>query len=292
MRSPLPQSAADPRRRPVTRDLSKMLDLMSPAQRRRLLLLLPVVATNALIQVVGIASIMPFLALVSNPDSVRRTRFLRWAYETLGFHHTGPSWSSWGRRARRPRRQQRLRGVDAPQADALLVGHEPPALGADAAGVPLQAVRLLPRPEHVGPRQEHPRRGQAGRQRLPRVGDALVAQSISAAFILVLLVLVNPVLALVSFVFLGGSYWFVFGIMRRRLSEAGRSARRPTRRATRRRTRRWPAPRRSSCSARSSRSSSASSVPSRRYARAMAQQQVYAMLPRYAFETSRSAGCW
>ncbi len=44
-----------------------MLDLMAPAERRRLFMLLPMVTANAVVQVIGIASVMPFLALVSNP---------------------------------------------------------------------------------------------------------------------------------------------------------------------------------------------------------------------------------
>jgi len=67
-----------------------MLDLLSPAERRRLWLLTPVVSVNALVQVIGIASVMPFLALIANPGIIQEQALLRWMYETFGFTGVNP----------------------------------------------------------------------------------------------------------------------------------------------------------------------------------------------------------
>lgn len=67
-----------------------MLDLISPSERRRLWSLTPIVALNAIVQVVGVASVMPFLALIANPQVIQQQELLRWVYDTLGFSDTGP----------------------------------------------------------------------------------------------------------------------------------------------------------------------------------------------------------
>ena len=69
----------------IGRVTRRMLDLLSSAERRRLWLLTPVVTLNALVQVIGIASVMPFLALIANPGIVQEQALLRWVYDTFGF---------------------------------------------------------------------------------------------------------------------------------------------------------------------------------------------------------------
>ena len=78
-------------RRLQSRDLTvigtarRMRSLMSLRERRRLWLLTPLLAVNALLQVLGIASVMPFLTLVANPDAVQQQAYLAWAYDFFGF---------------------------------------------------------------------------------------------------------------------------------------------------------------------------------------------------------------
>jgi len=271
--------------------LRKMLELMSPEQRRSLLFLLPFVAGNALVQVVGIASIMPFLALVSSPDSVTSNAVLRVAYERLGFTSTGPFLI--------------FVGV---AVLVVMVGSN-----AFAAFTHLKLMRFSWEMNHLlsvrmlreylyKPYVFFLNQNTAGLAKniLGEVKQAvsgylvsamsLVAQAISAGFILVLLVLVNPALALVTFVFLGGSYWLVFGMMRRRLSEAGK------RRSAADKAR-YKAANEALAGAKEIKLLGKEQPflkrfvgPSRRYGRSMAQQQVYAMLPRYAFETLAFGG--
>jgi ATP-binding cassette, subfamily B, bacterial PglK len=271
--------------------LSRILELMSPAQRRRLVMLLPFVAVNALIQVVGIASIMPFLALVSNPDSVRTNAFLRWTFETLGFANERPF----------------LVFVGVGVLVVLVFSN------AFAAFTHLRlmrfswdmnhqlSVRMLreylykPYVFYLDQNTSGLAKNILGEVKQAVSGflvstTSLVAQSISALFILVLLMVVNPALATLTFVFLGGTYWFVFGLLRRRLSEAGK-------RRSGADKARYKAANESLSGAKEIKLLGKEQPflkryigPSQRYSRAMAQQQVYALLPRYAFETLAFGG--
>ncbi len=271
--------------------LSKMLDLMTPEQRRRLILLVPAVTANALVQVIGIASIMPFLALVSSPESISENAILRWAYETLGFTSTGPFLV--------------FVGV---AVLVLMIGSNGFAAWTHLKLMyfswdmnHLLSVRMLK--EYLyKPYVYYLNQNTSGLAKniLGEVkqavsgylvsGMTLVAQSLSALFILVLLVLVNPVLATVTFVFLGGSYFLVFGLMRRRLTDAGR-------RRSAADKQRYKAANEALLGAKEIKLLGKEQPflkrfvrPSRNYGRAMAKQQVYALLPRYAFETLAFGG--
>jgi ATP-binding cassette, subfamily B, bacterial PglK len=63
----------------------KIYALLTPQERRRVYLLLPVITVMALMQVIGIASVTPFLALVANPNVIETNYWLNLAYTELGF---------------------------------------------------------------------------------------------------------------------------------------------------------------------------------------------------------------
>ncbi len=63
----------------------KILELLSPSERRSLYLLFPAVIATGFLEVAGIASIVPFLSLVSNPAVIQENRWLKVAYDWLGF---------------------------------------------------------------------------------------------------------------------------------------------------------------------------------------------------------------
>lgn len=65
--------------------VQKILLLLTPKERRQVYFLLPIIIVMALLQVVGIASILPFLQLAGDPDRLHNNRILSWAYNTLGF---------------------------------------------------------------------------------------------------------------------------------------------------------------------------------------------------------------
>ena len=63
----------------------KTLQLLSKEERRQLYLLFFAMAVMGLIEVAGIASIAPFLAVVSDPEVVQTNPYLNWAYTTFPF---------------------------------------------------------------------------------------------------------------------------------------------------------------------------------------------------------------
>lgn len=65
--------------------IKKILKLLTPFERKRLLLLLGMMVSSALVEVAGIASIMPFLSLVSNQNIINTNKFLNYFYTLLNF---------------------------------------------------------------------------------------------------------------------------------------------------------------------------------------------------------------
>jgi ABC-type multidrug transport system fused ATPase/permease subunit len=59
--------------------------LLEPGERRRVFLLVPPTLLVALLEVAGVASLAPFIALLAEPERFMKHRVLRWVYTTLGF---------------------------------------------------------------------------------------------------------------------------------------------------------------------------------------------------------------
>lgn len=68
--------------------ITKVLDLLTPQERRRAWLLLGMILIMALLDVVGVASIMPFMAVLANPQVVATNTYLAAIYDALGFTAT------------------------------------------------------------------------------------------------------------------------------------------------------------------------------------------------------------
>lgn len=71
--------------------LKKYLDLLSPHERKRAVLLLGMILVMALLDVIGVASIMPFMAVLANPQLVETNAILATAYAKatlLGINNT------------------------------------------------------------------------------------------------------------------------------------------------------------------------------------------------------------
>lgn len=62
-----------------------VLDLLTSRERRGLYLLFVAVLIMAALQVVSVASIMPFLSVASNPEAIQENDYLFWVYNTLGY---------------------------------------------------------------------------------------------------------------------------------------------------------------------------------------------------------------
>ena len=67
------------------RTIKKLLDLLTPPERKRAYLLLGMILVMALLGMVGVASIMPFMAVLANPELVETNAILNTAYIRLGF---------------------------------------------------------------------------------------------------------------------------------------------------------------------------------------------------------------
>jgi ABC-type multidrug transport system fused ATPase/permease subunit len=65
--------------------LGKLLSLFSHQERKRIFWLLAAILLMALVEMAGVASIMPFMALVADPGLIHRHAVLSGAYTTLGF---------------------------------------------------------------------------------------------------------------------------------------------------------------------------------------------------------------
>lgn len=68
--------------------IRKGYELFEPSERGRLGGILAAMVVTGILQTVGIASIMPFLAVVSNPSAITENEYLSWAYQALGFTST------------------------------------------------------------------------------------------------------------------------------------------------------------------------------------------------------------
>ena len=65
--------------------IGKILELLSPHERRRAGLLLGMVIVMALLDMAGVASIMPFMAVVVNPEIIDTNLILKSIFNELGF---------------------------------------------------------------------------------------------------------------------------------------------------------------------------------------------------------------
>jgi hypothetical protein len=70
---------------PILGTAAKILDLLSPRERRRGYLLLGMILIMALLETAGVASIVPFMAMLTDPRVSERQPQLAWLYERLGF---------------------------------------------------------------------------------------------------------------------------------------------------------------------------------------------------------------
>ncbi|MBK8185291.1 MAG: hypothetical protein IPK63_21255 [Candidatus Competibacteraceae bacterium] len=65
--------------------INKILSILSPKERAYLYLLFLALVCLAGIELLGVASIMPFMAVVANPDVIYTNRWLKLTYDFFGF---------------------------------------------------------------------------------------------------------------------------------------------------------------------------------------------------------------
>lgn len=206
----------------MTDTFSKALEILSPKERKQLIFLALFGIMAALVQIGSIASIMPFMALLANPEVVETNRYFAWAYDFFGFSS----------------RHQFLFALGCGVFVAMLAG-----IGVNAASTLLQehfnaytgarlSERLLVR------YLRHPYAyfitrntseltknlyGEVAQLVTGVIGPAihLVAQGVTALAVFILLAIVDPMLAMTVGLVVGGAYLLIFYAVRKRLTALG-----------------------------------------------------------------------
>jgi ABC-type multidrug transport system fused ATPase/permease subunit len=66
----------------------KMLALLSRRERLQLVLLFALVLINAVLEMISVASVLPFLSVAANPSRIKTNAWLSWSYEAFRFAST------------------------------------------------------------------------------------------------------------------------------------------------------------------------------------------------------------
>ncbi|CAN5735377.1 ABC transporter ATP-binding protein [soil metagenome] len=200
----------------------KIYALLSKQERRQVYWILPVITLMALLQVVGIASVAPFMALVAKPDMITTNEYLSRAYTTFGFTD--------------PRNFLIASGIGA-----LLVILFTNMFAAYTTWLIYKfswdtyhslsertLVNYLYKPYSFYLNRNT---ADLGKNILSEVSDTvrqvlvptmnLISRSVVATFVLLTLVIINPLLALIMFGLIGGAYGIIFYLVRRKLSAYG-----------------------------------------------------------------------
>lgn len=203
--------------------LRRIYALLDKSQRRQLGWLLVTIILTGLMEVIGIYSIFPFMVVVAKPESVEGNRILLYVYQLFGFQS----------------QYRFLFALGLAVLAIMLIGN---AIAAATAAMMLKfghrvgsdlAVRVL------GSYLEKPYTffmsrnsatmtlnviGETSGMVMGAIVPALqtLAKLLVAAFILLLLLAVDPLLALIVAIAVGGSYFLVFVFVRRRLAIIGR----------------------------------------------------------------------
>ncbi|MFW6150780.1 MAG: ABC transporter ATP-binding protein [Chloroflexota bacterium] len=201
----------------------KVLDLLTPKERKLLWVVFAGVLTAALLETAGVASILPFLTLVASPDAVTDNAIVSWLFNTFGFTdvdrfllflgllalgvlvlsnalRAAVMWAmlrfSWGRNHSISRR---LLAGYLHRPYTFFLNENTAILGRNILGETGQLVNGILVP-----------------------GIEIVARAVVLIFIIALLVIVDPVLAPVLFLSLGLVYGAIYLAVRRRLARIGK----------------------------------------------------------------------
>jgi ABC-type multidrug transport system fused ATPase/permease subunit len=200
----------------------KLVRLFPPDQRRQAKLIAPAIVFTALLQVVGIGSVMPFLAVVSDPTIIQRSRALHALYQFFGLSSTHGF----------------LLLLGCLSFALLLIGNFVSALTtwwmvrfAEMRTHYLASVVLeqyLNRPYVFFLNKNSAELGVRVLSDVVQIVTGIllpmlqmVSQLALAVFLLAFLFAVNPILSLTVFVGLGGIYAAVYWVIRGRLTKIG-----------------------------------------------------------------------
>jgi ABC-type multidrug transport system fused ATPase/permease subunit len=200
-----------------------MLAILTDRERRRLGMLLVALTVMAGIEVVGVSSILPFLAVAAKPDTIFSNHYLNWVYDKMGTTTTNQFLILLGVAAvcalilrngfhaitqyllvrftamRKHALSSRLFAKYLRKDYVYFLDHNSASLSRNILTEATQVVRgiLVPCMD-------------------------VAARGIASLAIVLLLVVVNPQLAIVSMLVLGGLYTVIYLIVRRKLASSGK----------------------------------------------------------------------
>jgi len=200
----------------------KILSFLSLRERNKFYLLMFMIIIMALLETVGVASVMPFLTVVANPESIESNRWLSFLYQEMGFQtyhnflvflgllaffflvvsNLFKTFTIWAKIKFVHNTNYRL-------SRNLLEHylHRPYSFFLSKNSMDM-GKNILTEAEQVT---------------VGVMGTCmqLAAYFLVTLFLLIFLVIVNPLLALVTIMFLGGTYMIIYSYVRTRLAIRG-----------------------------------------------------------------------
>lgn len=203
--------------------ISKLSDLLDRREKRQALLLLVLMLALGLVEMVGVASILPLIAVLSDPSIIQTNPYLRWTYDALGFSSVNSFFVFLASSV--------FLIIVARTAFTALTSYgllRYAVMRSHALSLKLLASYL--RRPYVWFLNHHS--ADMGKSVLSEVelvvkgslipALQLVSRTIVAAFIVALVILVDPTIALGAFVSIAGGYALVYIVMRRFLRSKGK----------------------------------------------------------------------
>ncbi len=202
--------------------IRKLIGLLTPQEKRKTLVLVLLIFMMALVDAIGIASVMPFIAVVSTPQSIQTNSLLAWLYQYFNFSNQNHFLLFLGFIT--------LILLIGGQALKALVTYWQVkfAMMCEYSISKRLMERYLNQPYEWFLNRNS---SELGRVLLSEVGTviggglmpllSLITQGVLAIALLILLILVDPILALVVSSSIGGIYLATFLISRRFLTRIG-----------------------------------------------------------------------
>jgi len=224
-RRPVSKGSAGLFQQPARRLLDtalKLIALLDRRERLRLALLLGAVIVTAFLQMASIAAVLPFLSVAADPELIGKHHWLAWAYDRLGFSSTNGfliglggaalaavivanAWTAathWAQyrfvHGRTHALSMRLMAHYLGQPYVWFLGRNGADLGKNVLAEVEQVTRQVLQP-----------------------GLQAASRAVVALAIVVLLLLVDPVLALVVSAVLGAAFAGIWIVVRRKLTRLG-----------------------------------------------------------------------
>jgi len=200
----------------------QVLDLLNPRERVQALLLLGLIIIMAFLDMIGVASIMPFMAVLATPDLVQTNRYLATAYNFLGFSDRDSFMF--------------FLGVAVFVTLVLSIGFKAFTMWAMLRFSRLREYSLTKRVVELYLHQPYEwflnkHSSDLGKTVLAEIGQVvggamlpmmeLIAQGCVVVALLCLLVITDPVLASVGGLGIGVAYSAIYAFLRRRVSKLG-----------------------------------------------------------------------